>query len=791
MRKSLAVKKLGKKYRVYFEKPALIKNILPFFVTQGKPVQFWAIRDVSFELEKGECIGIVGPNGSGKSTLLSILAGVTEPTEGDVLIRGKVSSLLSLGAGFNFELTGQENVYLNGAILGLSKAQIDAIYDDIVKFADLGKFMNAKLSTYSAGMNMRLGFAIAVMAPFDTLLIDEILAVGDLKFQTKCFKVMERFYKSKKKTIVFVSHELERIEELCTKVIWFEHGGIEQMGEPGEVLPAYRKRYRDKYVKRREWRARRPSRRVKRAEISVDFERLLREIPSTLFGSNICWASASGLLCGNKYRSPHPYWLKEIGKLRLGVLRYPGNREGNFFNWKAALGKRRVKQPFGYPSSRWHRKITGRTELVPMSDPEDMLQVRPYFGPDEFNEVAEEVGAEKILVLNVINGTPEDGVEFLRHMDSIGQAVRCVEFGHELYYDDLHEVGVTFPLSPEEYASRVIEFSKALRSYRKDVGIIAMGGVDSGTFTRYRYADWTERVLEISGEWIDYIAIHNTEVPIFNLTESYTKPPDETSYEALMAAPIYVADNLEKAKRVLASYRERTGRTVKIAMTFYRTHFESIPKIIHGVRRITRRENPALNKARNCSLGSALYEAMLLNLFIREEEITIAARALLFHASDSALWSTLPEGICRNPQQMVQSLYDRLAGKSLLETDVKVVSFDSKQVGIIPAQTKVPRLDVIAARGKGEGKLAIYVVNRSLRHSVVADIVTKGFSPKRFEVRGIHATDIGAFNTVQKPDTVRYFSHHFVPEVTPKGAFSYSFPPHSLSVLALERDEWF
>jgi ABC-type polysaccharide/polyol phosphate transport system ATPase subunit len=651
MHETISVKKLGKKYRVYFEKPALIKNILPFFISQGKPVQFWALRDVSFTLREGECIGIVGPNGSGKSTLLSVLAGVTEPTEGDVLTRGKVSSLLSLGAGFNFELTGQENVYLNGIILGLSKAQIDAIYDDIVEFADLGKFMNAKLSTYSAGMNMRLGFSIAIMAPFDTLLIDEILTVGDLKFQTKCFKIMEQFYKNKKKTIVFVSHELEKIEELCTKVIWFEHGRIEQMGEPSEVLPVYRKRYRDKYMRRGERRARGPSKRAKKAEISVDFERISREIPSTLFGSNICWAIASGLLCEGRYRSsPHPYWLKELGKLRLGILRYPGNREGNFFNWKAALGKRRKKQPFGYPSSHWIRKIRGKTELVPMSEPKDMVRAIPYFGPDEFNRLAEKVGAEKILVLNVLHGTPEDGVGFLRHMDSIGRAVSFVELGHELYYDDFHEIGVTFPLTPEEYASKVKEFSKALRSYRKDIGIIAAGGIDSGTFTRNRYQDWVEKLLTISGEWIDYIAIHNTEVPIFNLTGAYKKPPDSTSYEALMAAPYYVSDNLETVKRILSTYQERTGRIIKIAMTFYRTHFEAIPRNIHGVHRVTRRENPERNKARNRSLGSALYEAMLLNLFLREERVDIATRSLLFHGVDSALWHVSREGVCRNPQ---------------------------------------------------------------------------------------------------------------------------------------------
>lgn len=172
--------------------------------------------------------------------------GVSAPTEGEVSISGRVSSLLSLGAGFNFELTGQENVYLNGAILGLSKTQIDAIYDDIVAYADLGRFMNAKLSTYSSGMNMRLGFAIAVMVPFDVLLMDEILAVGDLSFQTKCFRTMRKFWEDEGKTVIFVSHDLVKIEEICSSVLWFEHGKIEAMGAPEEVIEAYRERYREK-----------------------------------------------------------------------------------------------------------------------------------------------------------------------------------------------------------------------------------------------------------------------------------------------------------------------------------------------------------------------------------------------------------------------------------------------------------------------------------------------------------------------------------------------------------------
>ncbi|MDP8247397.1 MAG: ATP-binding cassette domain-containing protein [Candidatus Tritonobacter lacicola] len=788
--KAISIEGLGKRYRVYFEKPALIRSILPFLVTQGKIQQFWALRNVNLDIEAGECVGIIGPNGSGKSTLLSILAGVTELTEGRLDIKGKVSSLLSLGAGFHFELTGQENIYLNSTILGLTKARIDALYKDIVEYADLGKFMSAKLSTYSAGMNMRLGFAIAIMIPFDILLIDEILGVGDLKFQTKCFKTMKNFYQSKKRTILFVSHDLAKIEELCTRVIWFEHGGIEQMGKPEEVLRAYKRRYKAKYrvprIKRGKY-----IKSARKASISVDYEDGIRMIPPTLFGSNICWAAASGVMCGKKYRSPASAWINALKDLRPGILRFPGNREGDFFHWEKALGKRRPEQPYGYPGKSWQKKIRGKPKLVPMDIPGDMLVVHPYFGPDEFNQVAEGVSAEKLLVLNVATGTPDEGLAFLRYMDSIGRPVKFVELGHELYYDNHHEVGVTLPLSPEEYAAKVAEFSRTIRSYREDVRIIAMGCLDTGTFTRYRHPDWTEKILYLSGEWIDYIAVHNTEVPIFNLDQGYRRPSDRVSYEALMAAPQYVADNLRKVKQLLRSCRDRTGRDIKIAVTFYRTHFEDVPRNIHGVHRVARRENLHLNKARNRSLGAALYEAMLLNTFVREGAVEIATRAFLFHSCDSALWLVLPEGWCPNPQRTVMSAYARLAGKTLLKAEVRVDTFDSKQVGIIPEQRDVPYLDVIAARSEENEKLTLFVINRNLRQTVKADILTKGFMSRRIEVRGVDAGDFAAFNTIQNHENVRNLGHHFSPEIKENGTFPYLFPPHSLTILTLEKDEWF
>ena len=211
---------MSKHYRVYFEKPALVRSLFPFLFSGTGHHEFWALRDVDLEIKKGECIGIIGPNGAGKSTILSVLAGIADPTIGSVRIDGKISALLSLGAGFQPELTGRENIYLNAAILGMKRRQVDELIDKIVDYAGIGEFIDAKLSTYSAGMNMRLGFAIAVNVPFDILLIDEILAVGDMAFQQKCFKTMREFTDDEGKTIVFVSHDIGRIEEICSRAVW-------------------------------------------------------------------------------------------------------------------------------------------------------------------------------------------------------------------------------------------------------------------------------------------------------------------------------------------------------------------------------------------------------------------------------------------------------------------------------------------------------------------------------------------------------------------------------------------
>jgi ABC-type polysaccharide/polyol phosphate transport system ATPase subunit len=200
--------------------------------------ELWALRDVSLDLVRGRMVGIIGSNGSGKSTLLKVLGGILKPTLGQVAVRGRVSALIELGAGFHPEFTGRENIYVNGALLGLSRAEIRTRFDEIVAFAGLEPFVDNPVKTYSSGMYMRLGFAIAVTVDPDILLIDEVLAVGDEAFQHRCVGKIQEF-KARGKTIVLVSHDLGSIERLCDEAIWLDQGRLHARGETREVIVRY------------------------------------------------------------------------------------------------------------------------------------------------------------------------------------------------------------------------------------------------------------------------------------------------------------------------------------------------------------------------------------------------------------------------------------------------------------------------------------------------------------------------------------------------------------------------
>jgi len=199
---------------------------------------FWALNGVSFEARRGETLGLVGANGAGKTTALKLLSKITRPTTGTITLNGRFSSLIELGAGFHPDLTGRENVYLNGVILGLTRRQVHERFDDIVAFSELERFIDMPVKRYSSGMYARLGFAVAAHVDPDVMLVDEVLAVGDASFQQKCYDFLHAFVKSGRTTI-FVSHNLYVIEQLCDRVIWLDHGQIAMQGTPGQVLSAY------------------------------------------------------------------------------------------------------------------------------------------------------------------------------------------------------------------------------------------------------------------------------------------------------------------------------------------------------------------------------------------------------------------------------------------------------------------------------------------------------------------------------------------------------------------------
>jgi len=208
----------------------------------GRPVEpreeFWALRDVTFSLERGEILGLVGMNGAGKSTLLKILSKVTVPTRGSFVARGRLGALIEIGAGFHPELSGRENIFLNGAIMGMSRREVQGKFDRIVSFAEVERFIDTPIKHYSSGMQMRLGFAVAAHTDPDILLIDEILAVGDASFQAKCLNKLAEL-KEEDKTIILVSHNLTTITEHSKRVLWLDQGTVRMIGEPDAVVDAF------------------------------------------------------------------------------------------------------------------------------------------------------------------------------------------------------------------------------------------------------------------------------------------------------------------------------------------------------------------------------------------------------------------------------------------------------------------------------------------------------------------------------------------------------------------------
>ncbi len=233
----IRVENLAKRFRIYHQRSETLKEVL-VDRRRSRYEEFWAVNDISFDVPEGETFGIIGANGSGKSTLLKCIAGILVPDRGKVSVRGRMASLLEVGAGFHPDYSGRENIYLNGAILGLPRRYINSVIDEIVGFAELEQFIDNPVRNYSSGMYTRLGFSIAIHMDPDVLLIDEVLAVGDESFQRRCMDHIEGM-RREGRTLIFVSHAAETVRKLCDRCLWIDHGVQRAAGRTGEVVDAY------------------------------------------------------------------------------------------------------------------------------------------------------------------------------------------------------------------------------------------------------------------------------------------------------------------------------------------------------------------------------------------------------------------------------------------------------------------------------------------------------------------------------------------------------------------------
>lgn len=236
---AVRVDHVSKSFRMYHERNQTIKSALMRGRTSVHE-DFWALKDVSFDVPAGSTFGLIGANGSGKSTLLKCLANIYYPNKGSITHFGRIAAMLEVGSGFHTELSGRENIFLNGSILGMRKREIAAKFDEIVEFSGVEKFIDQPVKNYSSGMYVRLGFAIAINVNPDILVVDEVLAVGDAEFQEKCFQKF-RDLKAGGKTVILVSHSMGTVREMCDQAAWLSHGELQTVGEAGATIEAYEK----------------------------------------------------------------------------------------------------------------------------------------------------------------------------------------------------------------------------------------------------------------------------------------------------------------------------------------------------------------------------------------------------------------------------------------------------------------------------------------------------------------------------------------------------------------------
>lgn len=307
---AVKVQDLTKSFHIPLEASSGIKQILINFLKGRKGYRiFKPLNDISFEVKKGDFFGIVGRNGSGKSTLLKTIAGIYTPQEGFVRVNGTLVPFIELGVGFNPELTGRENVFLNGALLGFSRAEMDAMYVDIVEFAELHDFMEERLKNYSSGMQVRLAFSIAIQAQGDVLLLDEVLAVGDEAFQRKCFSYFDELKKNKR-TVILVTHDMSSVEKYCTKALMLDEGKIVKIGKPAEVAELYSLVNKTEYLKARE------------AEHERIVQRKKNDVVVTLYDVN--GKQASRFATGDTMRVNIKWADKQIKNVGIAIVKTNG-----------------------------------------------------------------------------------------------------------------------------------------------------------------------------------------------------------------------------------------------------------------------------------------------------------------------------------------------------------------------------------------------------------------------------------------------------------------------------------
>ena len=237
---SIICERVYKSFDVYLDKSNTLKESILSMFSRNKKEKRVVLDGIDLKIKKGECVALIGTNGSGKSTLLKLMTKIIYPNKGKIITRGKLTSLLELGAGFHPDFSGRENIYFNASIFGLTRKEIDARIQDIIDFSELGEFIDHPVRTYSSGMYMRLAFSVAINVDADILLIDEILAVGDQHFQDKCFAKLKEL-KESDKTIVIVTHSLDQVRKLCTRAIWIYNGEVRLDGKPDEVVDEYLK----------------------------------------------------------------------------------------------------------------------------------------------------------------------------------------------------------------------------------------------------------------------------------------------------------------------------------------------------------------------------------------------------------------------------------------------------------------------------------------------------------------------------------------------------------------------